>query len=445
MGKNRKWISFLGILIIIVSGLILGIDSHIDSSTKPKIFNSVDLIPKNHAGLLLGTSKFLSSGNINPYFINRIKAAAELYHSGKIHRIVVSGDNSRKDYNEPQDMKEELIKLGVYENDIYLDYAGFRTYDSVIRMREIFGQDSFTVISQEFHNERAIFIASAFEIDAIGFNAVDLNASMGFKTNLREKFARVKMIVDLIFKQEPKFLGEKINIEERVEVFRDMIDLNDPNCLFFLDSARSDFATGRIVYPIFESVEIIRYQDEFDDLLEMDGIHSELFIDSGLSGSICYAYFMDSVVTAKFGEDYIEVQRGKADSIFLALFKTKIYRSWYLDKEPKYSENYGYADSFIKRKIKFPAKWDSVNMEHERQYVGLEMVINKNGEIEKWQFDSHNLKPSNEKYLDYLKNQISTIIKDMKSWEPGELNGHQVASEIYLDIELDQPRNRFPF
>lgn len=445
MGKNRKWISLLGILIIIISGLILGIDSHIDSSTKPKIFNSVDLIPENHAGLLLGTSKFLSSGNINPYFINRIKAAAELYHSGKIHRIVVSGDNSRKDYNEPQDMKEELIKLGVYENDIYLDYAGFRTYDSVIRMREIFGQDSFTVISQEFHNERAIFIASAFEIDAIGFNAVDLNASMGFKTNLREKFARVKMIVDLIFKQEPKFLGEKIDIEEREMTWRDFIDFNEPDCLLYLDSARSDFSKGKIVHPIFESMEIIRYREEFDDLLEMDGIKTELFYDPLWIGQICYAYFMDSVVSAKFGKDYIEVQRVKADSIFLALFETKIYRSWYLDKEPKYSENYGYADSFIKHKIRLPAKWDSVNMEHERQYVRLEMVINKNGNIEKWEFDIHNLKPSNEKYLGYLKNQISTIIKDMKSWEPGELNGHQVASEIYLDIELDQPRRGFPF
>jgi SanA protein len=210
--------------ILITLAVVFVLDSYIDSSTKPKIFTSVELIPENHAGLLLGTSKFLSSGNINPYFINRIKAAAELYHSDKIRRIVVSGDNSRKDYNEPQDMKEELIKLGVYENDIYLDYAGFRTYDSVIRMREIFGQDSFTVISQEFHNERAIFIASAFEINAIGFNAVDLNASMGFKTNLREKFARVKMIIDLIFKQEPKFLGEKIDIEEKEEVLRDIID-----------------------------------------------------------------------------------------------------------------------------------------------------------------------------------------------------------------------------
>ena len=179
--------------------------------------------------------------------------------------------------------------------------------------------------------------------------------------------------------------------------------------------------------------------------MELVSIQTEYFHDPQLAGSICYAYYMDSVVSTMFGKDYIEIQRVKADSIFLALFETKTYRSWYLDKEPKYSENYGYADSFIKHKIKFPAKWDSVNMEHERQYIGIEMVINKNGEIENWQFDTHNLKPTNEKYLGNFKNQISKVIKDMKSWEPGELNGHQVASEIYFDIDLDQPRRRFPF
>jgi SanA protein len=110
-------------------------------------------------------------------------------------------------------MKDELIKRGIPENKIYLDYAGFRTYDSVYRMKEIFGQNRFTIISQGFHNQRAVYIASALHLDAVGFNAKDVNAYNGFKTKVREKLARVKVIIDFALKTKPKFLGEKIIIE----------------------------------------------------------------------------------------------------------------------------------------------------------------------------------------------------------------------------------------
>jgi len=96
---------------------------------------------------------------------------------------------------------------------INLDYAGFRTLDSVVHCKEIFGQPSITVISQPFHNERAIFIAGYKNIQAIGYNARDVNAHYGFKTRLREKFARVKMILDLVFGKSPKYLGEKVEIK----------------------------------------------------------------------------------------------------------------------------------------------------------------------------------------------------------------------------------------
>jgi SanA protein len=125
---------------------------------------------------------------------------------------VISGDNGRQGYNEPQEMKEELVKLGVPPDKIYLDYAGFRTYDSVCRLRDIFGQRSFTVISQEFHNRRAVFIAHSLGLKAVGFNAKDVDAYMGFKTQAREKLARVKMFVDLLIHTKPKYLGSKIEI-----------------------------------------------------------------------------------------------------------------------------------------------------------------------------------------------------------------------------------------
>lgn len=148
----------------------------------------------------------------NQYFDNRISAAIQLFNAGKIKFLVISGDNSRVGYNEPLDMKNALVEAEIPDSIIYLDYAGFRTYDSMIRMKEIFGQISFTVISQKFHNRRAIFIGNKFNLNVVGFNARDVYAYNGFRTKVREKLARVKVFIDLLLNNKPRFLGEKIHI-----------------------------------------------------------------------------------------------------------------------------------------------------------------------------------------------------------------------------------------
>jgi SanA protein len=214
---KRKWFLFfkkivfyffiLCVLAIIFSNLI------VNNNAKEKVFRSTDKISKNKVGLLLGTSKILMNGQKNLYFIYRVNAAAKLFKSGKIEYILISGDNRTQKNNEPQDFKDELLKKGIPENKIFLDYAGFRTLDSVVRLKEIFGQNSVTMISQEFHNERAIYLAEHFGIKAIGFNAKDVTNRLGFKTQLREYLARVKVFVDIIFKVQPKFLGEKIEVK----------------------------------------------------------------------------------------------------------------------------------------------------------------------------------------------------------------------------------------
>jgi vancomycin permeability regulator SanA len=99
------------------------------------------------------------------------------------------------------------------ENVIYLDYAGFRTWDSVVRMKEIFLQSNFTIISQRFHNERAVYLVRRYGLKVVGFNAKDVEKYYGIKTNQREKFARVKVFIDFLTNKQPKFLGEKIEIE----------------------------------------------------------------------------------------------------------------------------------------------------------------------------------------------------------------------------------------
>ncbi len=188
-------------------------NSIIISTAKGKTYTTLKKIPKHSVGLLLGTSKILQNGHINLYYKYRLEAAIKLYNAGKIQFVLVSGDNGIKDYDEPTAFKEDLIKAGIPANKIFLDYAGFRTLDSMVRAKEIFGLSKFIIISQKFHNERAIYLANSKGIKAIGYNAKNVHSRYGFKTNLREKFARVKVFVDLLFNKQPKFLGKKITIE----------------------------------------------------------------------------------------------------------------------------------------------------------------------------------------------------------------------------------------
>ncbi|MCL4129348.1 UNVERIFIED_CONTAM: hypothetical protein GTU68_049556 [Idotea baltica] len=184
----------------------------IETNAKRKVFSEINEIPKNKVGLLLGTAKTLRNGQINLYYKHRLEAAIKLFKTGKIKFIVVSGDNGSKNYDEPTDFKNDLVKSGIPESKIYLDYAGFRTLDSVVRIKEIFDQNSVTIISQEFHNERAIYLAEHFNIKAIGYNAKGISGKYSFKVKLREYLARVKVFVDIIFNVKPKFLGKKIKI-----------------------------------------------------------------------------------------------------------------------------------------------------------------------------------------------------------------------------------------
>lgn len=207
--KFIKIILFIAVLLCIV---LVTNDYLISKKAEGSLYSNVNDIPKNKVGLLLGTSKYMSKGGINLYYAYRIDAAITLYKAGKIDYILISGDNSHISYNEPNTFKKDLIKRGIPADKIVLDYAGFRTLDSVIRAKEIFGQDTVIVISQAFHNERAIYIARHFDIDAIGFNAKDVNNRYGLKTRLREYFARAKASLDLLFNVQPKFLGEEIPI-----------------------------------------------------------------------------------------------------------------------------------------------------------------------------------------------------------------------------------------
>ncbi|MDD6210981.1 MAG: ElyC/SanA/YdcF family protein [Bacteroidales bacterium] len=201
------------LLFFLIAGIIICCNKRIEETARNKTYNNTEEIPYCKTALLLGTSPKLKNGRDNQYFTNRIQAAAQLYKAGRIKYIIVSGDNRKQDYNEPEEMRQALIGQSVPDSIIYLDYAGFRTLDSVVRTKEIFGQDSITIISQQFHNERAIFLAEEYAIHAIGFNARNVPKYQGIKTEIREYLARVKVFIDMALNKQPHFLGEKIKIE----------------------------------------------------------------------------------------------------------------------------------------------------------------------------------------------------------------------------------------
>ncbi|MDR7818581.1 ElyC/SanA/YdcF family protein [Riemerella anatipestifer] len=198
--------------IVSVVTVVLWCNHIIKTQSENYIFSNISDVPTKKVGLVLGTSKYLQNGIPNYYFKYRIDAAAELYKNGKVQYFIVSGDNSRKDYNETEDMKLDLMAHGIPENHIYQDFAGFRTLDSVIRAEDIFGQKTFIIISQKFHNERAVYLARKNGLEAYGYNAQDVNAYAGLKTQVREYFARVKVFYDLLLGVEPKYSGDKIEI-----------------------------------------------------------------------------------------------------------------------------------------------------------------------------------------------------------------------------------------
>lgn len=201
-------------LLLLVAGIIFiaWANYSIRKESSPFVSYKISDVPETKVALLLGTGKKLSNGMPNAYFYNRIQAAIDLYKSGKIKYIIVSGDNSTKDYNEPEDMQLTLMQYGIPKDRIIMDHAGFRTLDSVVRAKDIFGQHKLVIISQKFHNERAVFLARKNGMEAFGYNANDVNKYAGLKTNLREYLAKTKVYWDLLFGVQPKFGGEKIII-----------------------------------------------------------------------------------------------------------------------------------------------------------------------------------------------------------------------------------------
>lgn len=211
---KRILLSLCAFLFLIVAFTVYA-NVRVERAAEGRIFTSVDSVPRNRVALLLGTNPLNRLGRPNTYFTNRIMTAAALYRAGKVDYIIASGDNHTKKYDEPTAMRDSLMAHGVPEDRIILDFAGFRTLDSVVRAGEVFGCDSMTIISQADHNARALYLAEVNGIDAVAVSA-PLRAGrwVRIRLALREWLARDKMMLDIWFGKRPYFLGEEMRIPD---------------------------------------------------------------------------------------------------------------------------------------------------------------------------------------------------------------------------------------
>jgi SanA protein len=209
--KVLRGLLFLSCLLVIV---ILVSNMWVVISTRDKVFSDCRQLPVNNVALVLGTSNKLTDGTPNPFFDNRIKMAAALYKQGKVNHFILSGDNRTIYYNEPLEMEKALVREGVPDSVITLDYAGLRTLDSIIRSKEIFGQDKITIITQPFHCYRALFISQFYNIDAVAIQAEGPSQEDALPVYVREYLARTKAVIDLyILKKAPRHMGEKESLK----------------------------------------------------------------------------------------------------------------------------------------------------------------------------------------------------------------------------------------
>lgn len=203
--RRRLWlgpIAFAG-----TAAFCLATNQVVLGSAAGRIYTSTEQIPVRPVALVLGTAPVFN-GHPNPFFTRRMDAAAALYRSGKVRKLLVSGDNSRADYDEPGAMRVALISRGIPQADVVVDDAGFRTLDSVVRARRVFGVTECTIVTDDFHLPRALYIATERGIDAVGFQTEPLDRRLAPWTYAREVGARSLVWVDLhVLNRQPKFLG----------------------------------------------------------------------------------------------------------------------------------------------------------------------------------------------------------------------------------------------
>ena len=213
MGFLFRVLRLIFYLFVFLFLFVVAANLWIVGSTTDRVFSDYNNLSNHDVALVLGTSHLLTDGNPNPFFSARMEMAALLYKENKVKHFIVSGDNRTRYYNEPAEMEKALVKLGVPSSAITLDYAGLRTLDSIIRSKEIFGQNEIIIVTQAFHSFRALYISDYYNIDAVAY-VPENDPSSEQMTQWREYLARAKAILDLyVLKTSPRYMGQKEPIQ----------------------------------------------------------------------------------------------------------------------------------------------------------------------------------------------------------------------------------------
>jgi len=213
MKKLFKFIITVTLLFGLIYLWVIYNNNSIAKEASSLIYRDVEKIAAKKAALVLGTAKYLRGGQINYYFKYRIDATVELFKAEKVRAIIVSGDNGSKNYDEPTTMRDDLVARGIPIEYIRIDYAGFRTLDSIVRAEVIFDLEDYIIVSQQFHLERAIYLAHAKGQKVTGFVAKDFKDTIwAKKMEYRELLARAKAVLDVHIGVEPKFYGKKVEV-----------------------------------------------------------------------------------------------------------------------------------------------------------------------------------------------------------------------------------------
>jgi vancomycin permeability regulator SanA len=207
--KRFKW-WIIGVIVFIAI-LIWGAWVTVYIATASVRYDSTKVAPKDvpsrSVAIVFGASE--SNGVPSPYLLYRVEAAVSLYKAGRVKKLLMSGDNSTLNYDEPVVMQKTAIKLGVKPQDIVLDYAGFSTYDTCYRAIHIFGVTQAILVSQNYHLPRAIFTCDSLGVQSIGYGAYATEPLLQFQYTIREWFSTDKTVVQLLFNRQSKYLGPK--------------------------------------------------------------------------------------------------------------------------------------------------------------------------------------------------------------------------------------------
>ena len=216
----KKIIKIITLLILIIILVVITLNIYVIESTKPLIKNISNIDIENiDCIIVLGAG--IRGKNPSPMLEDRLLTSIELYEKNISNKIIVSGDHGRTNYDEVNVMKNYLIEKGIPSENIFMDHAGFSTYDSIYRAKEIFKAKKVVIITQEYHLYRALYISKELELDAYGISATKRNYMFQLKRDIREFAARIKDFIKCIFKPKSTYLGEIIPVSGNGDITND--------------------------------------------------------------------------------------------------------------------------------------------------------------------------------------------------------------------------------